>query len=137
MTRHKAKTELSGIKRKGGTNYSSVFSFIIMKRNSVVRGLHNPVCLWIVVLYNVVSPRTISPYLKISLLRFGTFRKKYASREVWANFRPSHLPFCNVTHNYSAFAPSRLLPRPRRTMSENGTRYTAKTEIYFFLSRKI
>ena len=44
-----------------------------MTRNSVVRGLHNPVCLWIVGLYNVVSPRTISPYLKICLLRFGRF----------------------------------------------------------------
>ena len=57
-----------------------------MTRNSVARGLHNPVCLWIVGLYNIVSPRTISPYLKICLLRFGTFRKRYASREVLANF---------------------------------------------------
>ena len=86
---------------------------IIMTWNSVVCGLHNPVCLWIVGLYNVVSPRTISPYLKICLLRFGTFRKRYASREVRANFRPSHLPFGDVTHNLSAFAPSRLLPRPQ------------------------
>ena len=76
-----------------------LFSFIIMSRNSIVRGLHNPVCLWIVVLYNAVSPCTMSPYLKISLLRFGTFRKRYASREVRANFRPSHLPFGDVTHS--------------------------------------
>ena len=57
-----------------------------MTRNSVVRGLHNPVCLLIVGLYNVVSPRTVSPYLKICLLRFGTFQKRYASMEVLTNF---------------------------------------------------
>ena len=70
-----------------------VFSFITMTWYSGVCETHNPICLWIVTLYNAVSPRALSRYLKIPWLRFGTFRKRYASREVRANFRPSHLPF--------------------------------------------
>ena len=40
----------------------TVFSFIIKTRNSIKRGLHNPVCLWIVALYNAALPRALSRY---------------------------------------------------------------------------
>ena len=82
-----------------GVGKLSLFSFIIMPRNSQVRGLCNPV-VDSSLLNSTLNYHVLCFLTQIARLpRFGAFRKRYASRQVWRNFRPSRLPFGDVTYS--------------------------------------